>query len=273
MSLSVNINPEDSPLARFAYELRTRRLEAGLTQRQFARRIGFSASQVAMVETLRRNPDELFAIACDKEFGLKDHFVGMRKAIKWEMVPEHYRDWRSAEEKADEVHIWTPMLISGLFQTEAYARSIFEDEPGITPEEVDAKVHRRMQRQKLLTREKGPLIVSLLDEGVLHRPVGSRAVMREQLDHLLKMAAHPRVTLRVVPYDSYSMVGLAGGFSIAFIRGAAYVVYVDSSPLGRTLGDRDVISRLLPRWNALQAAALPVRPSICKIAEMRDTWT
>jgi Predicted transcriptional regulators len=73
MSLSVNINPEDSPLARFAYELRTRRLEAGLTQRQFARRIGFSASQVAMVETLRRNPDELFAIACDKEFGLKDH--------------------------------------------------------------------------------------------------------------------------------------------------------------------------------------------------------
>lgn len=272
MTRPVKINPEDSPLARFAYELKRHRIQAGLTQRQFARKIGFSASQVSMVEALRRNPDELFANACDTTFNLEGHFLRLYKCIKGEMVPEHYRDWRSAEERADQVHTWNPMLISGLFQTEAYARRIFEDEPGITPEEVDARVHRRMQRQALLTRANGPQIGSVLDEGVLHRPVGDGALMREQFDRLLEVADHPRVTIRVIPYDSWSMAGLAGGFSIAFIRGSAYVVYVDSSPDGRTLGDRDVISRLLSRWNALQAAALPRRASIQKIREVRDSW-
>lgn len=226
-----------------------------------------------MVETLRRNPDKLFARACDKEFGCEDHFLRLHKDIKWEAAPEHYRDFWAAEGRADELHYWDPMLIPGLFQTEEYARRVLADEPGTSPDDVDAAVHRRMRRQALLTRAHGPLIVSLIDEGVLHRPVGEPSLMREQLDRLLEIAELPRVTVEIVPYDSNSFLGLLSGFAVSFVRGSAYVVHVDSSPDGRTIGDRDLIGRLLIRWNALHAAALPRRLSLEKIKEVRKRWT
>ncbi len=64
------------------------------------------------------------------------------------------------------------MVISSsrLFQTESFARAIFEDEPGITPEEVERFITSRERRQTVLTGTQGPMIISLINEGALHQP-------------------------------------------------------------------------------------------------------
>jgi hypothetical protein len=41
---------------------------------------------------------------------------------------------------------------------------------------------------------------AVIDEGILHRPIGGRAVLREQLQHLLEITALPNISLQVVPF-------------------------------------------------------------------------
>jgi Domain of unknown function (DUF5753) len=54
----------------------------------------------------------------------------------------------------------------------------------------------------------------VLDEAVLHRPVGGASVMRHQLEHLLELGGRPGVTLQVTPLDGPPHHGPGGSFSI-----------------------------------------------------------
>ncbi|GII60641.1 transcriptional regulator [Sphaerisporangium krabiense] len=272
MPQPIQINPDESPQARFAYELRRQRLRAGWTQLHLARMLTVSVSMVGMLETSRRRPDRRFAEACDKIFRLDGVFVELWKQTRWESAPEHFRDFAAAEAQASVLQVWDPLLIPGLFQVEPYARRIFEDEPGITAETVDQRVANRLQRQALLTSTKAPMVYSLIDEGVLHRPLGGADIMGEQLAWLLKMAELPRVTIQVVPYASWSTLGLQASFTVAEQRGAPHSAYVESAPRGLTIGNRETITELVGRFDALRAAALPQNLSLDIIKDVMAQW-
>ena len=59
-----------------------------------------------------------------------------------------------------------------------------------------------MTRQQLLFSAGAPRFEAVVDESVLHRVVGSRAIMRAQLERLLELSELANVTLRVIPYDA-----------------------------------------------------------------------
>ena len=61
---------------------------------------------------------------------------------------------------------------------------------------------RRIARQQRLFSEHPPRFEAVVDESVLHRVVGSPAIMRAQLERLLELSDLPHVTLRVIPYDA-----------------------------------------------------------------------
>src|SRR5690349_8752398 len=131
MTKMIDIDPEESPRARFAFELRRNRLAGKLTQKQLARRIGFSTSAVAMAETSRFRPSDRFAELCDQAFGL-DGDMARLHAEAWPPpppVPAHFRDWAVEEQRATALRFWAPLLVPGLLQTEAFARRIFERWP------------------------------------------------------------------------------------------------------------------------------------------------
>jgi transcriptional regulator with XRE-family HTH domain len=130
---------------------------------------------------------------------------------------EEYADFLSAdyqqfiglEHEASSIDIWHVEVVSGLLQTEAYARHIISSynqvEP-IAPGMIERLVKVRMQRQQVLTREP-PLQLSLvLDESVLKRRIGTAAVMYEQLQRLVQVADQPSVTLRILPLDAQHTV-------------------------------------------------------------------
>ncbi|WP_248959533.1 helix-turn-helix domain-containing protein [Sphaerisporangium perillae] len=268
------INPEDSARARFAYELQRYRILAGLTQEQLGRRVGFSGSLIGAVENLKRTPSEDFAKRCDQAFELD----GVLQALHLEGWPppppvaDHFRDFTFEERRATAIQTWDPLLVPGIFQTEPYARRIFSRAPGSTPEQVEERVIGRMQRKNILSQENPPLILSLMDEGVLRRPIGGKEVMRNQMRHLLEMAEHPRVTIQIVPFDAEAIPGLLAGFVIAEQRGTPYTVYVDSVPDGRTMSDRNAIALLTARYDAIRAEAYPQSLSLKVIKEAVDKW-
>ncbi|MFC4586120.1 helix-turn-helix domain-containing protein [Sphaerisporangium corydalis] len=269
----IEINAEESPQARFAYELRQQRQQAGMTQLQLSRRLTVSVSSVGMLETLKRRPDRRFAEACDRVFRLDGVFRELWKQTRWEMAPEHYRDFMALEAQASALQSWDPMLVPGFFQIDSYARRIFEDEPGITPELVEERVAQRIQRQSILSREAAPMIWSIIDEGVLHRPMGDADLMHDQLERLIEVAGHPRVTIQIIPHAARSAVGLQAAFTIAELRGVPYSVYIESAPRGLTMGDRETIAAMVGRYDALRAAALPQNLSLGIIKEMVGKWT
>ncbi|MGA5424023.1 Scr1 family TA system antitoxin-like transcriptional regulator [Streptomyces lavendulocolor] len=50
----------------------------------------------------------------------------------------------------------------------------------------------------------------LIEESMLHRPIGDPAVLREQMRHLRHIAEHPHVGLQITPTRRQKHAGLAG---------------------------------------------------------------
>jgi Domain of unknown function (DUF5753) len=106
-----------------------------------------------------------------------------------------------------------PLLIPGLLQTEDYARAVIErlyERPAT--ELVDAMVALRMERQKLLDRTDAPLAFFILDESVVRRLVGGKAVMRDQVRQLTEFADKRNVTVEIIPFSAGVHRGMQGPF-------------------------------------------------------------
>src|SRR6201999_3108582 len=100
--------------------------------------------------------------------------------------------------------IWHVDVVTGLLQTEAYARHIISSysrvEP-VPPGMVGRMVNVRMRRQQALDRD-GLQLSVVLDESVLQRRVGNDSVMFEQLQRLAREAEKPNVTLHILPLNA-----------------------------------------------------------------------
>jgi Domain of unknown function (DUF5753) len=123
-------------------------------------------------------------------------------------LSEDYQQFIGLEHEATSIAIWHVDVVTGLLQTEAYAKHIISSygrvEP-TPPSMVGRLVKVRMQRQMVL--ERAELNVSLVfDESILLRRVGNDAVMYEQLQHLARMADRPNLTLQVLPLDAQHRV-------------------------------------------------------------------
>ena len=268
----MGINPNESPRARFAYELRKFRHDQGISQRQLGRRITYTAALISMIEQGKRRPTQELADKLDAAFNLDGTFAKLYLGTTWAGAPEHFRGWLDEEGSATALRSWEPMLVDGLLQTEEYARAVLQAEPWITAQEIDARVESRMRRKSILLKNNPPQVLSIFDEGVLHRPVGSATIMRAQLEHLLEVAECPQVTVQLVPYSAQALSGLLGGFTIAERNGMPTSVYLQAQPRGRIDDDRALISDLVRRYDAIRAEAYPQHLTLDMIKDIRDKW-
>jgi hypothetical protein len=96
-------------------------------------------------------------------------------------------------------------------------RAVLQVEP-YTAERLGELVSARLQRQSVIGRA---YLTMVIDEHVLHRLIGSAAIMAEQCGHLTTMAGRPDIGLHVIPEGTN--VGLWGAFDIAARDGAVTV--------------------------------------------------
>lgn len=162
----------------------------------------------------------------------------------------------------------------GLLQTQDYARALLANRIGGNPETTDEIVAARMARQSILARDNPPELWVVIDEAVLHRPVGGPLVMREQLNQLIKSAQRPSIVFQVIPAAVGVHDGLPGaGFIIATFENAPHVAYQDTAVRGQVIEDSDDIGVLMGTWDRLRAEALPRTASLGLIEEVATTWT
>jgi transcriptional regulator with XRE-family HTH domain len=123
-------------------------------------------------------------------------------------LSEDYKQFIGLEHEATSMAIWHVDVVTGLLQTEEYARHIIGSysrvEP-VAPGMVGRLVRVRMRRQQVLNRDGLELLV-VLDESVLKRRIGDESVMYDQLQRLVKEADRPNLTLQVLPLDAQHSV-------------------------------------------------------------------
>jgi Domain of unknown function (DUF5753) len=98
----------------------------------------------------------------------------------------------------------------GLLRTPSYARAALRaGAPRWVPAIVEERVQGRMAKQQILFPEHPPHFEAVVDESVLHRIVGSPAIMRAQLMRLLDLSDLPSaVSTNVHRLDAHTEQGI-----------------------------------------------------------------
>ncbi len=130
-----------------------------------------------------------------------------------DLVADWFQDYLGLEESASRIQTWEQQFVPGLLQTEDYAKAIISH--GWSPmaaQSVQRQVALRMRRQALLGRPDPPKLWAVIDESVLHRPIGGTRVMLDEVDHLIELTKRPNITVQVVPYQ-FSGYAAEGSFT------------------------------------------------------------
>jgi transcriptional regulator with XRE-family HTH domain len=116
-----------------------------------------------------------------------------------------YQEFIGLEHEASSISVWHVDVVTGLLQTEAYARHIISSynrvEP-MPPGMIERLVRVRLRRQQVLNPDRDLQLSVVLDESALHRRVGGNLVMYEQLQRLAAEADRPNVTLQILPLNT-----------------------------------------------------------------------
>ena len=256
---------------RLTAELRRLRSQARLTQRQVAEHLDWSPSKVIRIEqgTVRIGVTDLQALLnlyqVTDAAAVAELTTMARESKKLPFA--EYRDVVSAETlryfqyeaNAAVIRQVHPLIVPGLLQVEEYSRAVLEAYPR-SPNDVDKIVDSRKERQELLERPEPPEAFFVLDEGVLRREVGGARVMARQIDHLVRMAQRPRVTIQVIPFAAGAHSALAGPFvHLEFpAENDPDVIFVENA-LGDTLfrDDEEITARYREQFWALEDVAAP----------------
>jgi transcriptional regulator with XRE-family HTH domain len=252
---------------RLGRELRRLREQAGLTIEQVGLALECSDSKVSRIETGQvsatprdvRDMLELYKVDRDHQEALIQFARRARKKGWWEA----YSDTLivplvGLETAANQIRQFENMVVPGLLQTRDYAqRIISKARPDLSPAQKERWVDLRMARKELLSQADPPELSVVLEEYVLRRPVGGRAVMREQL-HYLARDVPATVRLQVLPLAVGEHPAMSGAFTIYSFAAPddPDVVYLEHIIGDVYLQSPEEVQRYADAFERLRAAAL-----------------
>ncbi|MFF5881794.1 helix-turn-helix transcriptional regulator [Streptomyces sp. NPDC014603] len=266
----VNIQPLDptaSPLDYYGWELRRQREAHGLKQGQLGEIIFCTGSLIGQIETTKKVPTRDFSERVDAALGTDGLFSRLIGLVLRSQLPTWFQPYAEMEAKATYISTYQAQLVHGLLQTEEYARAVLST--GV-PDDLEGLVAARMERQRITAREHPPLTWVVLDEAVLHRPIGGHEVMRRQLAHLLKFTDHRWVHVQVLPNTAGAHSSLAGSFTAMRFADDPDIVYTEDLISGHMTADPETVKEAALRYARVQAAALSLKESAELIARLTE---
>jgi transcriptional regulator with XRE-family HTH domain len=265
-------------------QLRRLREAAGVTPDQAAWELRASRSKISRMEHGRvrfkdRDVADLLTL-----YGITDEKLRARmlasaqdaNAPGWwskygDLLPDWFEEYLGLEGAASVIRTFELQFVHGLFQTQSYARAVTLLGHKTAPaEEIDRRVSLRIKRQDILASPEPPQVWSVMDESVLRRPVGGRAVMRAQLDRLAEMARLPQVTIQVIPFGGGGHAAAGGSFALLRFAEPELpdIVYIEQLTSALYLDDRQDIDHYREVMNDLSTEALTPDGTTQFIAEI-----
>lgn len=210
---------------RLRAELRRLRDGSGNTQKSVAEELNWSVSKVIRIETGAVPVSTADVMALLLFYGVEDKsFIDQLVAITrakdeawWDeyrsVYKQQFLNFLDYEDAAASIRQFISFAVPGLLQTEAYARNLFraymDDE-----DRIDMAVNVRMRRQEILAPERGKRTSFVIDEAALHRWIGGREVVRQQLEHLKVVGKQSNIKIGIVPFTIGIHPGMRDSFTV-----------------------------------------------------------
>lgn len=209
--------------------LREIRKDAGLSGRALAAATGQHFTRVSKIEHGTQPPTDedirAWCRACGADELVPD-LIATSRAVESAYL-EFRRQGRAGMKRVVGAHtlplyertarfrIYEHNVIPGLFQTPAYCAAMLSFWIGFleTPQDMDAAVASRMERQKVIF-DAGKRFTVVLEEQALRTWFGTAEVQAAQLGRLLEMMSVPTVSLGIIPLMRERTAVASAGFWI-----------------------------------------------------------
>jgi len=244
-------------------QLRRLRERAGLGRTEAGDSIRASDSKISRLELGRvgfkeRDVTDLLTLYGVNDAEEREQLLRLAKQTNlpgwWhgysDLMPKWFEDFVGLEEAANRIRTYELQFVPGLLQTEDYARALASHgDPKMVTDAVERRVALRMRRQKLLVGPAAPRLWAVIDESVLHRPIGGAKVLKAQIDQLLELTALSHIALQVVPY-SVSGYHAEGAFTLLSfaepeVPNIAYIEHLSGALYLEKLDEIETYSRAL----------------------------
>ncbi|SFK49835.1 helix-turn-helix domain-containing protein [Streptomyces pini] len=245
--------------ALFGSRVRRLRVAAGLTQAELGEKAHVVASRITQVERASgARPTLELARTLDDALGADDLLVDLWPYVYRETFPNWSRRFMEYAERASVIMQYAAHVVPGLLQTEEYARALLSVGRTLSgKEQLEERVAARIGRQARLWSPGTPELWVILDESVLRRPIGGRAVMRDQLASLLEAAEERHITVQVLPFDQGEHGALGGSLTLLTMPDGSETVYTEGADYGQLVEEPAEIRPYRETYDRLRAAALP----------------
>ncbi|MGI8331232.1 helix-turn-helix domain-containing protein [Actinomadura scrupuli] len=263
--------------------LRRHRESRGLTREQAADTIRASDSKISRLELGRvgfrlRDVIDL----CDL-YGVTDHteraaLLGLARQANtpawWArygaVIPSWFEPYLGLEQQAATlIRCYEVQFVPGLLQTPDYAAGVISIAHGDAGDaDLELRLEVRMRRQRILSQTRPPHVWAVVDEAALRRPIGGRAAMFRQLQHLIDLCDLPHVTVQLLPFRSGGHAAAGGPVTMLCLPepGLSDVVYLEQLTSASYLDGPDEVLyyRHVMNLLATQAAPPSQTPSILR---------
>ncbi|MFF0501554.1 helix-turn-helix domain-containing protein [Nocardia aobensis] len=206
-------------------QLRKLREGAGITREAAGEHIRGSHAKISRLELGRTGFKErdvrdlltLYGVENAEEREMFLDLVSRANQPGWwhsynDLLPQWFETYLGLEHASKSIRTFEGQLVPGLLQTEEYTRSVVA--LGHENAEAARRVELRKKRPEILDRPGAPTLWAVLDEAVLHRPIGGEQVLRAQLDHLVAVSMKPNVTIQVLPYAAGGHAAAGSSFTM-----------------------------------------------------------
>lgn len=258
-------------------DLQRLRKTSGMSTRSVAERLGVSRMAVSRTESGRRSvpPEEVIAMCA--LYGITGH--ERQRLVRQAGAGDRSSSWlvtgsarhdqvtslAALENRASVITDVEMCLVPGLLQTSEYMWSLLAENPF-----QQWMAETRLWRQRVLVGSDAPEVRCLIEESVLRRPIGGRAVLRRQLEHLLEVGTNPHVSVRVLPMTAGMHSGLDGSFMLLQFPDGEPKAYVEAPGSGVILTRSHDVGPFVSNVDELGSLVLDERRSAVLIAEMAE---
>lgn len=242
-----------------AVRLKRRRTDQGLDIQAVSRQLGVTRNYWSLVENERRTPtnDKLEQVIGVLGFSKSEgqELLGLRAlAVSPGWWSEHVgavgpelQQFYGLEYGAERIRSYESSIVNGVLQTRGYATEIIQAALTVRPTDVRGLVEVRMERQEQLLAGDVVEIIAVMNEAALLQQVGTAAVLRGQLLHLVDLIENRSETIRI-RIKPFTSPYVSGGATIYLLDFASEhlptIAWEESISLGALQDDPVAVNSL-----------------------------
>ncbi|MGV9614924.1 helix-turn-helix domain-containing protein [Nocardia xishanensis] len=270
-------------LRRLAALLTEMRDTVGLSKEEVSGRTGINVTTLYRIEQAQARPQrrtlntllDLYQVEPDRRRYALDLLSDAQKpgmSRPWEAnLTEVYAAYINFESEALSARHYQTSFIPGLLQTPQYALAVIDTSmPKVETAIMESRVHARLNRAVVLTKEKPLELWVVLDEAAIRRVVGGPETMCGQLQKLLTESKRKNVILQILPFDAGAHPGMAGSFTLLDFEDPndPELVYVEGIAGDTLVEGHNEVRRFGVIFDQLRAMALSPRDSVALIEKI-----